>query len=80
LRTERDQLLAEKETWTKANATSTEEVAATPNWEAEKTELVKSRDEALEKLKVRVRFSIKSPLSQIYLALGSGSQLCQGSQ
>ncbi|KAF8903177.1 hypothetical protein CPB84DRAFT_810991 [Gymnopilus junonius] len=55
LQSERDKLLAEKENWTKASsAPSTESTvsAGVPgDWEAEKAQLIKSRDEALEKLK-----------------------------
>ena len=54
LRTERDRLLAEKDTWVKQTASAAEPVnpEAPKVWETEKAELVKLRDEALEKLKV----------------------------
>lgn len=56
LEAERDQLLAEKENWSKtATATTTDATGGAPapsNWEAEKAQLIKARDEALEKLKV----------------------------
>ena len=55
LRTERDKLLSEKESWNKSSASALTTVESNPTpseWEAEKTELIKARDEALEKLKV----------------------------
>lgn len=45
---ERDELLAEKEKWTKVNV----EGAGASAWEKEKIGLVKARDEAVEKLRV----------------------------
>ncbi|CAA7262954.1 unnamed protein product [Cyclocybe aegerita] len=53
LQEERDKLLAEKETWSKAPAAATESTGGAPpaEWEAEKVQLIKARDEALEKLK-----------------------------
>jgi len=50
LRTERDRLLAEKDTWVKQTASTAEPVnPEVPKvWETEKAELVKLRDEALE--------------------------------
>lgn len=72
MQAERDQLLAEKENWRKVNTTSTEEVgAATLTWEAEKAELLKSRDEALEKAKVKT--SVKCAFLGLIVLLGSGS-------
>jgi nucleoprotein TPR len=55
LRAERDKLLAEKESWNKpsGSAPAAAELGPAPSeWEAEKTQLLKARDEALEKLKV----------------------------
>ena len=54
LRAERDKLLAEKESWNKpsGSAPAAESVPAPSEWEAEKTQLLKARDEALEKVKV----------------------------
>lgn len=55
LRGERDKLLAEKESWkqTSSSAPTAVESAPTPNeWEVEKAQLLKARDEALEKVKV----------------------------
>jgi len=53
LRAECDKLLAEKEALNKAHPTSAEAGAVAPtDWEAERAQLVKSRDEALEKAKV----------------------------
>lgn len=61
LRKERDELLAEKEKWTKASA---EGVAAVPAdsgaWEKEKAELVKARDEAADKLKASMEEARKA--------------------
>ncbi|KAF8967178.1 hypothetical protein BDZ97DRAFT_1917117 [Flammula alnicola] len=52
LQAERDKLQAEKETWSKAPAAAASEPTTAPGgWEGEKAQLVKSRDEALEKLK-----------------------------
>jgi nucleoprotein TPR len=55
LRTERDTLLAEKESWSKLSGsapTVAESGPAPSEWEAEKAQLLKARDEALEKVKV----------------------------
>jgi hypothetical protein len=49
---ERDQLLAEKEAWKKTPEVPPETKAVQENWEAEKAELVKNRDEALTQAKV----------------------------
>ena len=49
---ERDQLLAEKETWNKPSSEATEGKAAKDEWESEKADLVKGRDEALSQAKV----------------------------
>ncbi|TFK24985.1 hypothetical protein FA15DRAFT_384107 [Coprinopsis marcescibilis] len=49
LREERDKLLAEKASWSAAQAAPSD---ASGNWEAEKVELVRARDEALNNLKV----------------------------
>ena len=52
LRAERDKLLAEKESWNKPSGsapTAAEPVPAPSEWEVEKTQLLKARDEALEK-------------------------------
>ncbi|KAJ3503028.1 hypothetical protein NLJ89_g8615 [Agrocybe chaxingu] len=51
LQEERDKLLAEKETWSKALPATATESTTPAEWEAEKTQLTKARDEALEKLK-----------------------------
>ena len=48
---ERDKLVAEKETWKKA-AEVPEGKAVPENWEAEKAELVKNREEAVTQAKV----------------------------
>lgn len=54
LQSEREQLLAERSSWSKQTASMPEPAnPKSENWEAEKAELVKSRDEALEKLKVK---------------------------
>ena len=53
LRAERDKLLAEKESWNKPSGsapTAAEPVPAPSEWEVEKTQLLKARDEALEKV------------------------------
>ncbi|KIM43182.1 hypothetical protein M413DRAFT_9931 [Hebeloma cylindrosporum] len=53
LRAECDKLISEKDALTKAHPTSVEAGAVAPtHWEAEKAQLVKSRDEALEKVKI----------------------------
>jgi nucleoprotein TPR len=54
LRAERDKLIAEKESWNKpsGSAPTAESGPAPSEWEAEKTQLLKARDEALEKVKV----------------------------
>ncbi|KAI9435095.1 hypothetical protein H4582DRAFT_2080017 [Lactarius indigo] len=49
---ERDQLLAEKEAWSKPSSEATEAKAAKDEWESEKADLVKGRDEALSQAKV----------------------------
>jgi nucleoprotein TPR len=51
---ERDQLLAEKSAWTKPPEVPTETKAVQENWEAEKAELVKNRDEAVTQAKVEL--------------------------
>jgi nucleoprotein TPR len=51
LRAERDKLLAEKESWNKPSGsapTAGESGTAPSEWEAEKTQLLKARDEAYE--------------------------------
>lgn len=51
LRAERDKLLAEKETWNKPSDSASTSAGSGPapsEWEAEKTQLLKARDEALE--------------------------------
>ena len=51
LRAERDKLLAEKETWNKPSDSAPTAAGSGPapsEWEAEKTQLLKARDEALE--------------------------------
>jgi nucleoprotein TPR len=55
LRAERDKLLAEKESWNKPSGsapTAAESGPAPSEWEAEKAQLLKARDEALERVKV----------------------------
>ena len=55
MQSERDKLLAEKESWSKTPAPTGESVvfaSAPGDWEAEKAQLTKARDEALERLKV----------------------------
>ena len=55
LRAERDKLLAEKESSSKPSGSASTVADSGPapsEWEAEKTQLLKARDEALEKLKV----------------------------
>jgi nucleoprotein TPR len=52
LRAERDKLLAEKESWNKPSGSAPTAVESDPapsEWEAEKAQLLKARDEALEK-------------------------------
>ncbi|KAH8990434.1 hypothetical protein EDB86DRAFT_3080419 [Lactarius hatsudake] len=49
---ERDQLLAEKEAWNKTSSEATEAKAVKDDWESEKADLVKGRDEALSQAKV----------------------------
>ncbi|KAH8980106.1 hypothetical protein EDB92DRAFT_1901586 [Lactarius akahatsu] len=49
---ERDQLLAEKEAWNKSSSEVTEAKAVKDDWESEKADLVKNRDEALSQAKV----------------------------
>ncbi|KAH9056279.1 hypothetical protein EDB87DRAFT_1637584 [Lactarius vividus] len=49
---ERDQLLAEKVVWNKPSSEVTEAKAAKDEWESEKADLVKDRDEALSQAKV----------------------------
>jgi len=51
LRAERDKLLAEKDTWSKAAPAEANNANALGTWEAEKAQLIKARDEAVEKLK-----------------------------
>ena len=51
LRSERDKLLAEKESWNKASAGDSFDTVKT-QLETEKAELTKARDEALQRLKV----------------------------
>ena len=50
---EREKLVAEKETWKKAAEVPPEAMAVPENWEAEKAELVKNRDEAMAQAKVQ---------------------------
>jgi hypothetical protein len=50
---ERDQLLAEKKAWKQPPEVSSEAKAVQENWEAEKVELVKNRDEAMTQAKVK---------------------------
>ncbi|KAJ3573187.1 hypothetical protein NP233_g2600 [Leucocoprinus birnbaumii] len=61
LRKERDDLLAEKDKWSKASA---EGAAPAPvdagAWEKEKAELIKARDEAAEKLKASIEEARKA--------------------
>ena len=55
LRAERDKLLSEKESWNKPSGsapTAGESGRAPSEWEAEKIQLLKARDEALDKAKV----------------------------
>jgi nucleoprotein TPR len=55
LRAERDKLLAEKESWNKSSDSAPPPVESRPapsECEVEKAQLIKARDEALEKLKV----------------------------
>jgi len=67
LRAECDKLLAEKEALNKAHPTSGETgVVAPTDWEAEKAQLVKSRDEALEKAKV-LFIPMQPPMSQSHI-------------
>ncbi len=49
---ERDKLVAEKETWKKAPEVAREAKAVPENWEVEKAELVKNRDEVMTQAKV----------------------------
>jgi nucleoprotein TPR len=49
---ERDNLVAEKETWKKAAEALPEAKAVPENWEAEKAELVKNRDDAMTQANV----------------------------
>ena len=49
---ERDQLLEEKKAWIKPTDVPPEAKAVQENWEAEKAELVKNRDEAMAQAKV----------------------------
>ncbi|KAI9449362.1 hypothetical protein BJY52DRAFT_1215953 [Lactarius psammicola] len=49
---ERDQLLVEKEAWNKPNPEVTEAKATKDEWESEKADLVKDRDEALSQAKI----------------------------
>ena len=49
---ERDKLLAEKETWKHAPEVPPEAKAVPENWETDKAELVKNRDEAMTQAKV----------------------------
>ena len=51
MRSERDKLLAEKESWSRSPGGDSSAVVR-PQLEAEKMELTKARDEALERLKV----------------------------
>lgn len=66
LRAECDKLISEKEALNKALPTSAEAGAVAPaDWEAEKAQLVKSRDEALEKAKVFVSMPLAMSQPQI---------------
>jgi hypothetical protein len=49
---ERDKLIAEKRTWKKAPEVPPEAKAVPENWDTEKAELVKNRDEAMTQAKV----------------------------
>jgi nucleoprotein TPR len=49
---ERDQLLAEKTAWKQPPDVPPEAKAVQENWEAEKAELIKNRDEAMTQAKV----------------------------
>jgi hypothetical protein len=49
---ERDQLLAEKEAWNKPSPEATEAKTTKDEWESEKADLIKNRDEALLQAKV----------------------------
>ncbi|KAH9169938.1 hypothetical protein EDB89DRAFT_1980725 [Lactarius sanguifluus] len=49
---ERDQLLAEKEAWNKSSSEATEAKVVKDDWESERADLVKDRDEALSHAKV----------------------------
>lgn len=44
--------MAEKETWKKSSEVPSEAKAVPENWETEKAELVKNRDEAITQAKV----------------------------
>jgi nucleoprotein TPR len=52
LQEERDKLLAEKASWIKPSGNTAPLSEAPSSWEAEKAELIKARDEALDNLKV----------------------------
>jgi len=52
LQEERDKLLAEKAAWIKPSGNTAPLSEAPSSWEAEKAELIKARDEALDNLKV----------------------------
>lgn len=66
LRAECDKLLSEKDALSKAHPTSAEAGAVAPtDWEAERAQLVKSRDEALEKVKVFISMPPAMPQPQI---------------
>ncbi|KII91087.1 hypothetical protein PLICRDRAFT_28915 [Plicaturopsis crispa FD-325 SS-3] len=64
LRDERDRLLAEKASWTAASSTATETAPATDEdkvqWEIQKAELIKARDEAVAQVKAAVEEVRKS--------------------
>ena len=51
LQEERDKLLSEKDAWSKTPAATITSTSAPSHWETEKTQLIKDRDDALEKLK-----------------------------
>ena len=58
LRSERDKLLAEKESWSKSSSAAESSDTVKGLLETEKAELTKARDEALERLKVCQRHAI----------------------
>lgn len=60
LQEERDKLLAEKASWIKPSGNTAPSSEAPSSWEAEKAELIKTRDEALHNLKTATLESQKS--------------------